>query len=228
MAGGYRGYSAERERYIAAVNGIVRKNINEFGSIIDFGAGDGVRTGRIAAALSCRLALVENSEKMLGRIRKNMPDADIIKSDFSSLDFDACGKFNMAICLWNVLGHMAGRRKVFQALINIRKSLREDGMAVIDVNNRHNIRQYGWKAVRNIIKDSFNYKYANGDIEFSIVLSGRPIPASVHLFTKSEIEKLFLQAGLRIIERIPVNYKTGDTEISHLCGQLCYILSAEK
>lgn len=131
--------------------------------------------------------------------------------------------FDIITCLWNVLGHVDGN-KIDQALTNIYKHLSSNGLAIIDVNNRHNIKQYGKIAIKNVIKDFFNYEYSNGDIHFDMKIGEVLLPSDVHVFTASEIEKLFNKNKLEIVKKKYVNYKTGKIENNKFSGQIFYVL----
>ena len=121
-----------------------------------------------------------------------------------------------------------GYSKSFWGLKNIKNAIKPDGVVILDVNNRHNVFQYGWKAIKNIIKDCFIHNFENGDIKFNISLDSHNIPSCVHIFTKYEIEKLVNAAGFEIKSTFYINYANGGFENSPLFGQLCYILTVKK
>lgn len=228
MASDYREYSNLRQNYLNAIDTIVIRNSKGSNSIIDFGAGDGERIKKIASLYNFKnIYLVENSPHMLKKIKEELFFNNLLDEDFSNINFSLNDKFDMAVSLWNVLGHIE-HKNILYSLINIRKSISNNGVVIIDINNRHNIKQYGWKAIRNIIKDILKYDYKNGDIRFTMKTENSIIPAKVHLFTKKEIEKLFIQAGFCIKDKIYVNYSSGKIEPLALFGQLCYILTTKK
>lgn len=228
LAKDYRAYSEARRDYLLAINNIVRKFFFAKSKVIDFGAGDGVRIKTIISDLPIKACLVENSNSMLRHIAKNFSDATVLPMDFSEKNFPVNSENDVAVCLWNVLGHLGSREKVLQGLINIKRSLRTGGIAIIDVNNRHNINQYGFYAVRNILKDVFGYKFSNGDIKFSMHTKNQIIPANVHLFTNKEMITLFKEAGFVVNKRLYIDYSNGNKMLSSLFGQLCYVLTVKE
>ena len=165
---------------------------------------------------------------MITKIKDQYTRALILNQDFADVNFQTGKKYDIAICLWNVLGHLGNEQRVLTGLTNIRKSVRKNGIVILDINNRHNISQYKIKAVKNIIKDVFTYKFANGDIKFNISINGQNIPSYVHIFNKHEIEKLINAAGFEIKSTFYINYANGSFENSPLFGQLCYILTVKK
>lgn len=228
LAPGYRNYSQSRLLYLNDVDSVVRQYLTPESSVIDFGSGDGVRVHNIAKNITSKLCLVENSCNMITKIKDQYPRALILNQDFADVNFQTGKKYDIAICLWNVLGHLGNEQRGLTGLINIRKTVRKNGIVILDINNRHNISQYKIKAVKNIIKDVFTYKFANGDIKFNISINGQNIPSYVHIFNKHEIEKLIDAAGFEIKSGVYINYANGDIEKSPLFGQLCYVLTVKK
>lgn len=228
LADEYRSYSQSRLSYLNAVDSVVRQYLAPNASIIDFGSGDGVRIHNIVKNTTSELCLVENSQNMMIKIKDQYPHALILNQDFANINFQTHKKYDLAVCLWNVLGHLGDKQRVLTGLTNIRKSICQNGVVVLDVNNRHNISQYKMKAVRNVIKDVFAYKFENGDIKFNISINGHNIPSCVHIFDKHEIEKLINMAGFEIKSRFYINYANGGFKNSSLFGQLCYVLTVKK
>ena len=228
LAFGYRNYSQFRKSYLSTVDSVVKKFLRPNCSIIDFGSGDGVRINNIVKNITSKLCLIENSDNMLTKIKEQYPDELTSNQDLSSTKFQTNDKYDVATCLWNVLGHLGDEQQVLSGLRNIKKSVRQNGIVILDVNNRHNISQYKWKAVRNIIKDFFAYKFENGDIKFNISIDGQNIPSCVHIFSKYEIEKLLKAAGFDIKSKFYINYASGSIEHSTLRGQLCYVLTVKE
>ena len=87
--------------------------------------------------------------------------------------------------------------------------------------------RYGWRAVRNFIKDTFCYKFRNGNIDFLLDVHNNKVPASVHLFSKKEFETLLEKSGLAIQYCHFINYQNGNIEKNSFAGQLCYVLRAK-
>ena len=228
LAAGYRNYSQSRLLYLNAVDSVVNRYLSPNSSIIDFGSGDGVRIHNIAKNITSELCLVENSYNMLMKIKAQYPKALILKQDFADTNFQTEKKYDVAVCLWNVLGHLGNEQRILKGLTNIRKSVCQNGIVILDVNNRHNISQYKRQSVRNIIRYFFAYNFENGYVKFNISINGQNIPSYVHIFNKYEIEKLIDNAGFEIKSKFYINYANGKFECSPLFGQLCYVLTVKK
>lgn len=224
----YRDYSHSRSVYLGAVDSVVKQYLKPNCSVIDFGSGDGVRINNITAGITSNLCLVENSDNMLIKIKEQFPHVLVLNQDFSDTNFETNNKYDIATCLWNVLGHLGDNQQISTGLKNIRNSIKPNAVVILDVNNRHNVSQYRWKAVKNIIKDCFIHNFENGDIKFNISLNSYNIPSCVHIFTKYEIEKLINAAGFEIKSTFYINYANGSFENSPLFGQLCYVLTVKK
>lgn len=216
----------ERINYIKAIDNIVRASLGaDVRSVLDLGAGNGIRINNILKDKSKQIKqvyLVENAPKMLEYIYANQK-YHIIQQDFSKKEFDLQRKFDCITCLWNVMGHVE-RDNVLTALNNMAKHLSPSGFAIIDINNRKNIKQYGIHAIKNWFRDLFFYDYATGDIIFDINITGNKIKSQVHLFSKTEFDKLIEKSNLQIQKCYYINYNTGKKEYFSFCGQLCYIL----
>ena len=162
---------------------------------------------------------------MISRIKKTFINILVLNKDFSCSGFKVSSNNDVAVCLWNVLGHVGNRQKLLTSLKNIKKSVKKNGIIIIDVNNRHNISQYRWKALKNIVRDFLFYNFKNGDIKFNINIDNKNIKSNVHIFTKREIEQFIAQSGLIIKEKFYVNYSSGKLEHCSSFGQLCYVLT---
>ena len=130
---GYRDYSRLRSLYLNSVDSIVKHYIQPNCSVVDFGAGDGVRINNIVNRVTDKLCLVENSHNMVLKIKEKWPRAVILNQDFSAATLKLKDTYDVATCLWNVLGHLGTRQQVLTGLINIRKAIKQDGIVVLDV-----------------------------------------------------------------------------------------------
>ena len=222
----YNRYARARMNYIQAINHIVRDHIdNDVHSVLDLGAGNGTRIHNILKGKSKQIKqvyLVENAPKMLENML-TIPKYHVIRQDFSSTEFNLQKKFDCITCLWNVMGHVE-KNNVLTALNNMAKHLSPSGFVIIDINNRNNIKQYGIHAIKNCFRDLFFYNYATGDIVFDINITGNKIKSQVHLFSKTEFDRIIKQSNLRIQKCYYINYNTGKKEYFSFCGQLCYVL----
>jgi SAM-dependent methyltransferase len=229
LAPHYREYSAKKSAYLAAVDGFVVGNIPaRASSLLDVGAGDGVRGMDIARRAKIgKVVLSDPSPEMIARCRQLEPD-DVWHSTAEALPETGL-QFDVILCLWNVLGHLAGRDARVQALSRMRQLLAPGGTVFFDVNNRHNASGYGWLEVakRRII-DAVAFDERRGDATFDWNVGGRFFPAMGHLFTPAEIRGIAEESGLHIVKNVAVNYATGVISQSKLRGQLLFMTTADR
>jgi len=210
--------------YLSAVNTFIKREAGLRKTMVDVGSGDGKRSKIISDLLNIKeVTLIDSSEGMIN-LAKNIPNVVVVKSDISSDNFDLKKEYDVTFCLWNVLGHItAGRREI--ALKNLASLAGNNGIIFLDVNNRYNVFNYGTKsAIKNILKDIFIPKKSNGDFYFKIDTDRGEINTVVHIFSPFEIERLFKSAGLSILKREIIDYKTGEIKNNFWKGQLVYKL----
>ncbi|MFH1049244.1 MAG: methyltransferase domain-containing protein [Patescibacteria group bacterium] len=226
FAQSYSEYSKQKAIYLSAVNKYIIANADKKASnLIDIGCGDGFRVKNIAASLKIKnIFLLDNSVAMLSLCNK-LHNAEIIPQDISDKNFNLNKKFDIVLCLWNVVGHIIEPDARKRALKNIYKMMNNDSVLYIDVNNRYNIISYGLVSViKNIIMDLFFFAHMTGDFDLRIEKEGYFISTKVHIFNPFEIEKIFKEAGLKIIDRKIIDYSTGEQKFSIFSGQLVYKL----
>lgn len=226
FARSYSEYSKQRAVYLSAVNKYIvadadKKAIN----LIDIGCGDGLRIKNIATMLKIKnIILLDDSTEMLSLCSK-LHGMEIILQDISDKNFNLEKKVDIVLCLWNVIGHILEPDARKRALKNIYKMMNSDSALYIDVNNRYNVANYGLiSVVKNIINDLFISVNASGDFDLRIKKEGDYISTKVHVFNPFEIEKIFKEAGLKIIDRKIIDYSTGKQKFSIFSGQLVYKL----
>lgn len=227
FASSYDSYAAKRKGYLSAVNSFIKKEIGSAEHVVDIGAGDGNRLTEVIRLIghSVDATLVDNSDGMINALKKaGFPK--VIKADIASPEFHLNEEYDIAFCLWNVLGHIPTDKGRGAALSNIAKLLKKDGYLFLDVNNRYNAAHYGIAAVaRNILRDLFRPRAENGDFKLSVDISGHLVETSVHIFSPIEMEKLIRSAGLKVVKRTVINYETGRTVNNTWSGQLVYKLA---
>ena len=231
----YREYSDKRTGYLKSSDNIIIDfikcqdelvNNTDLLTMLDIGAGDGIRSFRIAAKTNMhKLILLDNSPQML-KLCTKIPCTDVILGDISnkntSLEKDSC---QFITCIWNVLGHIETPEKRIMALKKIHNTLSSDGFLFLDVNNRYNIKNYGIKNVLvNFLKDILYPPDNNGNVDFKIEINNKKIPAHVHIFSPHEMNQLLKKTGFKIIKKYYLDYSTGKIQKSFLTGQLLYIL----
>jgi 2-polyprenyl-3-methyl-5-hydroxy-6-metoxy-1,4-benzoquinol methylase len=193
--------------------------------LLDVGSGDGFRAARLASALSLsRLVLSDPSEKMADCCRRQHA-ASVWPAAAEDLP-DAGERFDVVTCLWNVLGLVADSAQRVAALRKMGSLLSAQGQLFLDVNNRYNARAYGWLPVfGRAIYDLLRPSDLNGDVSFSWQVGERLIHSSGHVFRPAEMSGLIESAGLKVVRRYVVDYRTGERRRFVFEGQLLYELA---
>ena len=219
----YASYSASKVAYISSVNEFIYKESALLSSLVDVGSGDGKRGKVIANKLNISdVTFIDNSDGMF-TLARQIPDVRVIKDDITRKYFATERAYGLVLCLWNVLGHIDTVEGRKNAISNLSKLLTNDGVLIIDVNNRYNCRHYGKMAVAvNIMKDIFTPNDRRGDFDLNINISSGAIKTKVHVFNPREIRNLISSAGLRVERMQVVNYDTGENERRFWNGQLVY------
>ncbi len=219
----YRKYSSGKASYLDAIDELIIARIPPGArSLLDIGAGDGVRAAKIAHERGiATLVLVEPSEPMRQLCQQLTPTA-IWPLEAQHLPDDG-PSFDVITCLWNVLGHIPTYAEREQALRKMAALLNPGGLLFFDVNNRHNAASYGWRRVaKNYISDLLSPDPRHGDVSFQWSINGTTIAAMGHLFTQAEVKRLLAQAGLHIRRRSVVDYRSGSEGRFVFQGQLLY------
>ena len=118
----YRQISQSRRAYLAGIERLIAESLRPGLSLLDVGGADGVRSRRLAheAGIS-RVTLLDSSPAMLSGVDpKNFEQ--IIAGDITSeAIFAQLGetRFDAALLLWNVLGHISTPEGRLRALTNI-------------------------------------------------------------------------------------------------------------
>lgn len=222
FAPSYGEYACKRKTYLDAVDALVSKEIPlHASSLVDMGAGDGRRALQIAASSGISdITLIDNSPGMRSLVPVEAK-ARLLCADITENIIDESISGDVVLCLWNVLGHIP-KSGLHKALINMRAFMKENGVAFVDVNNRHNIAQYGLGAAKNYVHDVVSN--SGGDFPLTIEAGGESVSTNVHIFSKREIETAFKNAGLVIENRVYIDYKTGVRKHTQFGGQLAYKL----
>lgn len=223
LAPHYREYAARRSAYLAAVDRFVLEGMPAGAtSLLDIGAGDGVRGMALARQAGVRrVVLCDSSAGMAARCRTLGADAvwECPVEDMPA----GTGRFDVILCLWNVLGHLDGAVRRLAALERMRDLVAADGAVFLDVNNRHNAAAYGWARVAGrMIVDALAPDERRGDATFEWRMGDSSYPAMGHLFVPGEIEALIARAGLVVRSRRAIDYATGAPSRWALKGQLVY------
>jgi 2-polyprenyl-3-methyl-5-hydroxy-6-metoxy-1,4-benzoquinol methylase len=224
LAKDYAELTKKRVHYFAGVEREVLSRVpTGSSSLLDIGAGDGSRTLRIASpARISRIVLVEPSERMLTQTPNGVTvwrdRAEDLGSRHSSETFD------VITCLWNVLGHIQGESRRVQALSAIKNLLSEKGRFFLDVTHRYNIPSYGiFPTAARLLHDFFVPGETNGDVAANWKIGNARISTYGHVFTHNEVLGLGSNSGLKLEERVVIDYETGDVRTRALQGNLLYV-----
>lgn len=224
----YEEYSSQRQSYLNAVDELVAKNIAVDSRWLDVGSGDGRRLAKIKQTVDITDAVaIEPSAEMVKICEKNaqVPVHQEFGENIDQLDI---GTFDVVTALWNIFGHIPSSSARLKTLQNIAQKLKPGGKLMLDVNNRHNALAYGkLKVLARRFVDATNFQESRGDAHYEWKIGDKTFNASGHLFTPAEIEKLFRDAGFKIIERLSINYASGEVSKSPHRGQLFYLLGLQ-
>jgi 2-polyprenyl-3-methyl-5-hydroxy-6-metoxy-1,4-benzoquinol methylase len=207
--------SEERRAYLDAVERLIISAISPHArSLLDVGAGDGVRALRIAQAAGLReVVLLEPSAAM----RENWPSS-VTAWTMRAEDLHAQqGQFDAITCLWNVLGHIFPASARVEAIRQCARLLAPGGRIFIDVRHRYNAVHYGWLRTA--------WRFLRGGSR-DVVVHWRPegVSTAGHVFTHREFAGLCHAAGVTIERRIVVDYATGAVRRWSFQGNLLYVL----
>ena len=220
----YRSYSDGKKAYIDAVDRqIIERFADKVSNVLDFGAGDGVRGARVYSELKAQsLTQVDISDAMVEKC-KALRAADRVFNVQHSAWLEGQFEFDLAMCLWNVLGHVPGSTDRVAALKQIRSRLAPNGMFIFDVNNRHN-EGYGYlKSIGRRALDFIAPDDSRGDVVFDWEIDGEKFPASGHFFTPAEVKRLLASSGFSPVEIMAVDYSSGTVSARLTKGQLLVV-----
>lgn len=213
----YSDISAKRNNYNNRINEIIIENAGSPKSYLDVGCGDGERSLLIFKNVGAKTAVfIDDSEEMINK-NKTSDIVNVIKS--SVLDFNSDRRFDLITCLWNVLGHIEKFEDREKALFIMKNHLTEKGKIILDVNNRYNVKNYGFvNILKNYWKDLL--KKDSGWFEFNY----ENYKSKVYIHNLKEIKELVINSGLIIEKMLFVNYKTGELMKNSYAGQIVAIL----
>ena len=219
----FRELSQARSAYLDAVDAEILKRVRGAKSLIDVGAGDGLRALKIADQAGIQsVVLVEPSAGMRERIPAGFEvwDAPMEALPASLRRFDA------VLCLWNVLGHVPAGRRI-EGLKNLSRLCSESGCIVLDVVNRYNVAECGAGAVlRRLVRDVMSASVEDVPVRWRTGTGD--VSTKGHAFSAREMTQLLRDAGLSVKERVALNYGTGRRCGWTWSGSLLYILRPAK
>jgi len=219
----YARVADERRAYLDAVDRVIVAEVPPGSrSLLDVGAADGARAGRIARATGVQdLVLVEPSAAMRSHCPAEATVWAIRAEDLHSRQ----GSFDVITCLWNVLGHVFPASARVDVLRQFARLASPAGRVFIDVNHRYNARHYGAAATAmRFLRDRVAPGDANGDVTVRWDIEGVPCATSGHVFTHAEFARLARAAGLSIEKRFVIDYASGQVRRRSWEGNLLYVL----
>ena len=222
----YRKHSDKRKNYLNSIDNLIINNIPEnANNILDVGAGDGNRAMKIGNLSNIsNIVLCEPDPSMVELCKKHKV-LDIWNNDAENL-FNNDMKFDVILCLWNVIGHINTNDKRIIALNNMGNLLTDNGLLFIDFSNRYNASYYGYlNTIIRYIFDFIHRSESNGDACFFLKYDENRIKINTHFFTLKEINNLINNSELSIKNFFIVDYKSGKLVKKITSGNLFYILS---
>jgi 2-polyprenyl-3-methyl-5-hydroxy-6-metoxy-1,4-benzoquinol methylase len=210
----------ERKAYLESVERLVISAIPAGSrSLLDVGAGDGSRARRIAQSSGVsELMLLEPAVEMQCGVTgiRTMRAEDLREID---------ARYDVILCLWNVLGHIFPAAARIEALRQFARRLAPQGKAFVDVAHRYNIRHYGVApTAARFIHDLFAWREESGDVAVSWDSGGKRTTTTGHVFTHREMASLCRSAGLDIERKVVIDYATGEERRWSFEGHLLYML----
>jgi hypothetical protein len=107
----------------------------------------------------------------------------------------------------------------------MKQLLRPGGAIFLDVIHRYNAAAYGWtKTALRILYDIAFPAEIHGDVVVRWNAGEKSILTRGHVFTQSELARLFHAAGLKIMRRWIIDYDKGEERQSPFQGHLLYRL----
>ena len=222
----YNQIAARRGPYLDGIDRLITQLIPEGSrSLLDIGAGDGRRGLRLAAARGIHtVALVEPSAGMRAghpQGRSGVESLPLRAEDLHQLE----PGFDVIVCLWNVLGHVATRAARIEVLRQFGRLLAPRGRIFIDLSHRYNTRHYGLaKTAARYVGDYLWPRETRGDVVVAWHDGAEPIRTFGHVFTGLEVSGMCRAAGLDVEQRFIVDYSTGLQQRHAWQGHLLYVL----
>jgi len=225
LAPHYRNYSDKKANYLKTIDKlIIEHGPKKAISLLDVGAGDGLRATKLAQNLKIKkVSLVEPSKEMVKLCKKLKVHA--VHQAYAQTMPTFKDKFDIVLCLWNVLGHISNHKNRVKALRKMKENLSDNGIIFLDVNNRYNASSYGWvNILSKIIIDTILPDEKRGDVSYSWLIDDKKIPGMGHLFTPSELTGLIKESGLKVTKKYFVNYISGEMGKTFFQGQMFFII----
>ncbi len=223
FAAHYREYSETKHCYISAVDALIQDAASNPKTILDYGAGDGIRGARLKDVLGAQhLVQGDISREMLNLCERNGAADVLVDTSMSNWEVDI-GRFDFICALWNVIGLIPDPQCRVVTLKKLKALLAKKGVFAFDVNNRHN-RCYG--EIRSRYRRLIDWCFPNierGDAHFQWNIDGQSFTGYGHLFTLNEVMGLLDEAGFSRVSWYAVNYTSGEVSHEAQNGQLLFV-----
>ena len=230
VAAHYDRLAESRRAYLASVENLIVARVPPGSrTLLDIGGGSGRRGLNIARQAGIeKVVLLEPSD---GMRKRASPEIETWTARAEELDPEkppAQGRrFDVIICLWNVLGHIPSAALRLQVLIRLPELLSPRGVLFIDVNHRYNANSYGFpRTALRFLRDRLRPGETNGDVTARWQFDGETCSTYGHVFTGREMEGLAKTARLKISERLVVDYDSGKIRRFSFQGNLLYVFRA--
>jgi len=220
-------YQKVHKKFFDAIDSVILEDSQKISpTIIDVGCGNGVRSSALAKKLNASaIDYMDNCETIV-QGNHQIANSSIHILDISSNRLTLKKKFDIVLCLNNVLGHIPNNQQKVQALKNLGKFSNNGGLIFLDVNNRYNIANYGLGlSLKNIVLDFLAiFKEDMGDFPLFSKDEAGSYGTIVHLFTKREMMILIKKSGLKIESIKYFNYQNGKKALTQWGGQILFVL----
>lgn len=216
----YEDLSRGKKAYLKQVEDLVIERVPKGAqSLLDIGAGDGKRAMQIARTAGIgRIVLLEPSARMRERADASNEVLPIRAEQLDPRE----NRFDVIMCLWNVLGHIPTANR-WGVLTRCAAALSTEGVFLLDVNHRYNMKAYGfWPTSGRMLYDKIFPNVSNGDV--AMQWQGQEFTTYGHVFTQSEMRMMIDAADLKIVEKLFVDYHSGEIQHSGFKGNLFYVL----
>jgi len=226
IAPNYSLISERRKAYLDAIDDLIVKRFPvDARSIIDVGAGNGRRAIKIAGRTGAtRVVLLEPSPEM----RKEVPTGIEVWPKVLEEVVEVEERFEVVLCLWNVLGHLKTEADCRIGLRNLRRLCAPGARVFLDVLHRYNLAECGSGVVAvRLIRDLISLSWHRGEVSVHWEIEGEQVRTRGHVFTQKEMCELFAGSGFKVDEHLIVDYETGQRRKSAWAGNLFYVLTAE-
>ena len=212
-----------RKNYIRAVNERCIERLADCSTWLDVGSGDGARVREILERTGDReVVCIEPSKAMAHLCADNVKKGEVLNryldQQFSE---NYGGQFECVTALWNVLGHFATGRDRREFINNVRNVLGSGGTLLLDVNNRHNGKAYGFIRSRfRYFRDLLWFCESSGDAVYSVKVGNRAELCCGHIFTTEELLDLFPADDWACLEVEYIDYQSGEAATDRFSGQI--------